>query len=224
MNKKIFLLFILIILIATGAYFGFVSPNKSSLSNNLPSGDALNATYVIDGQSVTLVNGKSEAEAAPGSASVVISSVFGEPISGDLNNDGKNDLAMIISVDQGGSGTFYYATALIDTGFGPMGTNAIFLGDRIAPQPLEIKDNKIIANFADRAPEEDMSETPSVGVTKYITFNGSTLEVAPPVSSTGEHCGGNLANASVCATGLHCAPDPESQLPAGDVGGICVED
>lgn len=43
-------------------------------------------------------------------------------------------------------------------------------------------------------------------------------------SQLGERCGGNMTNAPVCATGLHCAPEAGSHLPFGDVGGQCVKD
>ncbi len=40
----------------------------------------------------------------------------------------------------------------------------------------------------------------------------------------GEHCGGNMSTAAICAVGFHCAPTAGSHLPFGDVGGTCVED
>lgn len=40
----------------------------------------------------------------------------------------------------------------------------------------------------------------------------------------GDHCGGNIMNPPTCRTGFHCAPNPDSHLPFGDVGGICVAD
>lgn len=43
-------------------------------------------------------------------------------------------------------------------------------------------------------------------------------------SAEGQHCGGNIANPPQCPAGYHCAPDPNSHLPFGDVGGICVHD
>ncbi len=42
--------------------------------------------------------------------------------------------------------------------------------------------------------------------------------------NTAQRCGGNMMNAPTCATGYHCAPEPGSHLPFGDVGGICVRD
>ena len=52
----------------------------------------------------------------------------------------------------------------------------------------------------------------------------STASITPPTSGAklGEHCGGNMTTAKICAAGLHCAPTPGSHLPFGDVGGTCV--
>ena len=44
---------------------------------------------------------------------------------------------------------------------------------------------------------------------------------AAQTASQGEHCGGNTANPAQCAAGFTCQPDPNSNLPFGDVGGTC---
>lgn len=186
--------------------------------------DPSNATYTIDGQAVTLVNGKAEAPAAPGSAEQVTTAIFGQPVQGDLNGDGTADSALMLVQDSGGSGTFYYAAAAINATSGAQGTNAVLLGDRIAPQNLQIQNAEVLVNYADRKPGEPMSATPSVGITKYLKYNGSILVEVPSQAGLGEHCGGNMATAAVCAAGLHCAPAPGSHLPFGDVGGVCIAD
>jgi len=60
------------------------------------------------------------------------------------------------------------------------GTNAILLGDRIAPQTTEIKNGQVIVNYADRAAGEPMTARPSVGVSKYLKVEGTTLVEAQP--------------------------------------------
>jgi len=50
--------------------------------------DYKNTTYVIDDKPVTLVNGVSEVEVAPGSTSKVVTRYFGNDAKGDLNGDG----------------------------------------------------------------------------------------------------------------------------------------
>lgn len=140
--------------------------------------DPFNATYVIDGRPVKLVDGKAEMAAAPGSATIATTKIFGQPTSGDLNGDGAPDAAFLLQQDSGGSGIFYYVAAAIGSSFGTHGSNAILLGDRIAPQNIEIQNGEIVANYADRRPGEPMITQPSVGVSKYFIWNGATLQPA----------------------------------------------
>jgi len=61
-----------------------------------------------------------------------------------------NDTPLIQEV--GGSGVFYYAVVALNTVNGYVGSDAVFLGDCIAPQTIEIgKGNVIIVNYAERA-------------------------------------------------------------------------
>ncbi len=183
-----------------------------------------NSTYTVDGTPITLVNGRAEAPAAPGSASKKVTQYFGNNATGDLNGDGVPDAAFILTQSGGGSGTFYYVAAAIKTVDGGYeGTTAYLLGDRIAPQTTQIQNGEIVANYADRNPGEPMTARPSAGKTKYLVLDGTTLKESPRVVGEGERCGGNMAIAPVCKDGYHCAPVPGSQLPFGDVGGVCVK-
>jgi len=137
--------------------------------------DVKNATYVIEGQRTTLINGRAEKEVAAGSASKMVTQYFGNEAKGDFNNDGKQDIAFLLTQNTGGSGTFYYVTVLASMESNYTSTNAILLGDRIAPQTTEFRDGAIIVDYADRKPGEPMTATPSVGVSKYFTVTGSTL-------------------------------------------------
>lgn len=142
--------------------------------------DPENASYTIESKAVQLTAGEASVEIVPGSASKAITQIFGIPTSGDLNGDGKMDAAVMLTQSSGGSGTFYYVAAAINTGESTLGTNAILLGDRVAPQTLEVRDGQIIANYAERKPGEPMTAQPSVGVSKYFTVqNGILLESAP---------------------------------------------
>lgn len=214
MNKNIWLTVLVVVIVGLGAY-QFLGKQPAVF-------DPTNATYIIEGQSVTLVNGKATMEAAPGSATTITTTIFGEPVSGDINGDGKADAAVILVQNPGGSGTFYYVAAALDSGNGAIGTNAVLLGDRIAPDTTQITNGQIIANYADRNPGESMSVAPSVGVSKYLNYNDSMLTASSPVAGPGEHCGGNMTTAAACGTGYHCAPTLGSHLPFGDVGGTCV--
>ena len=174
-TKTLIIVLVVVVVIAGGCFiFGTRSVNAPAPKSPVVF-DPLDATYIIDGQSVTLVNGKAESSATPGSATKITTMIFGIPVNGNLNNDGNADAAVIIVQNPGGSGTFYYIAAAINTGNSAKGTNAILLGDRIAPQNIEIASGEIIANYADRRPNESFAVQPSIGVSKYFFLSGTTL-------------------------------------------------
>ena len=143
-----------------------------------------NGTYFIDDQPITLVNGVSETELAPESTAKQVTSFFGNQVEVDLNADGLLDAAFLLQQSNGGSGVFYYVVAAIKTADGYSGTNAVFIGDRIAPQSTNIDPNnpsQFIVNYADRNADEPMSSTPTIAVSKTFKYeNGSLVEVAAP--------------------------------------------
>ena len=136
------------------------------------------ATYTIDGMAVTLVNGVAEVDAAPGSASKVVTRSFGKSASGDLNADGQADVAFILTQDGGGSGTFYYVVTALKAGTGFKGTNAVLLGDRISPQSISIQNGLITVQYLDRKPDEPMSAEPTVSASKQLKVVDGQLSEA----------------------------------------------
>lgn len=137
--------------------------------------DYKNATYMIEGQRVTLVDGHAESVDAPGASTKTVTQYFGNPATGDLNGDGALDVAFVLTQSSGGSGTFYYAVAALKTVSGYQGTTAILLGDRIAPQTTEIQNGTLTVNYADRKSGDPMTKLPSVGMIKYLKVEGANL-------------------------------------------------
>jgi len=181
---------IIILLIAVSVYY-IINPKHRSINAN---SDAItfarNSTFTLDGANVTLINGKSEVAVATDSATLIKTNYFGNEVFGDLNDDGKADLAFLISQDGGGSGIFYYVIVALnnadnrvdDSGSAQseyIMTNAIFIGDRISPQSTNINDGRLYVNFADRKSEEAMTMEPSVGVSKIFSIdkNGRLEEI-----------------------------------------------
>lgn len=106
---------------------------------------------------------------------------FGNELITDLNDDGRDDVVFIITHQPGGSGTFYYAVAALNTADGYLGSEGYFLGDRIAPQSIEISQNPrhvnvVVVNYADRAPGEPMIASPSVGKSVYLKLVPETMQ------------------------------------------------
>lgn len=72
-------------------------PTETAAPTQAPTPDYLNLTIEIDGNLIPLVDGLNEVEAAPGSASKIITRFFGNEAFGDLNGDGKTDAVFLIT-------------------------------------------------------------------------------------------------------------------------------
>jgi hypothetical protein len=99
----------------------------------------------------------------------------------DLNADGREDIVFLLTQNQGGSGTFYYAVSALNTENGYVGSDGYLLGDRIAPQTTVVSPNLkqkgvIVVNFADRASGEPMTTSPSVGKSVYLKLDISRMQ------------------------------------------------
>lgn len=133
------------------------------------------ATYRIEDREVTLNGGYASHEVAEGSASRTETRVFGEPVMGDLNGDGTEDAALLLTQTTGGTGTFFYVAAALARGDGFLGTDAAFLGDRIAPQNITLRDGVLTVNYAEHAEGQALADAPTAAVSAYFTLTGAYL-------------------------------------------------
>lgn len=179
MNKLILGVFVVVALLVGGFFIlnNYIYQEKQAYTAT----DFKNAEYIVDGTRVRLVNGKAEVEAAPGSATKVVTQYFGNEARTDLNADGKEDVVFLLTQNSGGSGTFYYVVAALQTENGYQGSEALLLGDRIAPQTTEVSQNPthkgvVIVNYADRAPGEPMSAQPSVGKSIWLKLDPTSMQ------------------------------------------------
>lgn len=166
------------LLIAIGCvalgFIGFTALNSYIYNEKQAEGatDEKNATYIIEGNPVTLTNGTAET-ATEGSAITTVTEYFGNELRTDLNNDGREDVVFLLTQQGGGSGTFFYVVPALNTTRGYIGGTAFFLGDRIAPQNINLDEDgtTIIVNYADRKPDEPFTARPSVGVSAWLAFD-----------------------------------------------------
>ena len=121
-----------------------------------------NASFTVNGTLVSLVDGVSSV-AVENSAARTETRYLGSEVEGDLNGDGQEDRAFWITQDATGSGTFYYVVVALKNGQGYTTTNAFRVGDRIAPQAMQIRSEarELHVNFADRKRGEPMTTPPS---------------------------------------------------------------
>ena len=137
----------------------------------------LDATYLIAGQKVKLTNGAIEKDIpfnATSSMKITVKA-FNEPTYMDLNGDGVKDAIFFLYEQLGGTGTFFYVVAAVNEGGTYKGLNAIYLGDRIAPQTINASNGKAAINYATVKDSDPMTAKPSVGVTKYVKIQGGQL-------------------------------------------------
>jgi len=176
--KKILIGFILLIVVilSIGIYkFDFKNQKQTSIYDG---------TYKINGKEYTLKNGISEVTETSGSASKIITKAFGNRVSGDFDNNGTEDLGFLLTQETGGSGTFFYFVALLKFSDGDVGTEAVYIGDRIAPQTTEFRENGvIIVNYGDRNPGESMTTRVSLGKSLYLKLNPQTLQFGEVVQN-----------------------------------------
>jgi hypothetical protein len=132
--------------------------------------DGKNTSFILEGQKVTLVNGVSQISVDSTSASKVVTRYFGNETKGDLNGDGKDDIAFLVTQTTGGSGIFYYAVVALKTSTGYTTTNAFFIGDRIAPQStvIPINSRELQVNYAERKLGEPMTAEPTQGAVTLL--------------------------------------------------------
>jgi len=166
---------IVCVMFVFGASIWTILPVQAGGSDSVLDG-LLNATYFIEKQEVRLIGGRAEVQAAPGSAIKITTAIFGEPVFGDLDGDGRDDAALFLMHNPGGSGTFFYVAAAIAKTGGYQGTNAVLLGDRVAPRAIYIRNKVIVADYADRRPDEPMAAAPSIIKTMYLTLKEGRLE------------------------------------------------
>ena len=188
MNKK-YLLGIIIVLATVALVAVVLKPpvqEAETQSTKIPTADYKNISYIINGQSVTLTDGLGEAELAPDSVMKSTTRYFGNEIRHDLNDDGHEDVVFLLTQDQGGSGIFFYVVAALYTPSGYVGSQAFFLGDRIAPQSINIdegtttrgtaRENVLVVNFATRGQDEPLTNTPTIGKSVWIKLGPTTMQ------------------------------------------------
>lgn len=172
---KKYLIALLVVVVVLAGYV-LLRPNTP-----LGASDPKNATYLIEGQYVQLHDGTAETSSAPDSASKITTRYFGNELVTDLDGDGRNDTAFILTQERGGSGVFFYAVAARNTPDGFVGSDGYFLGDRIVPQATNESTNPqhknvVVFNYAVRAPEEPMTAQPSIGKSAYLKLDPTTMQ------------------------------------------------
>ncbi len=170
-----------LVIVAGIAWQYIASNNGGGNKDNEPESklSPLNCQYIVEGQVVTLKDGKEDSTSPYGNQKMT-TEIVGEAAKGDFNSDGQKDYAVIITQKTDGDvGIYYYAAiALADENAGIIaGTVAVPLGDRIAIQDSAIVNQAFRVNYLDWKTDGDAVEpSPTQPVTKTFILDGIMLK------------------------------------------------
>lgn len=148
--------------IIVGGFFAFNSyiyhEKQGDSQKALTHKDAL---YVVKGRLVKFENGIHTKDS-------ITTRYFGNEVRTDLDLDGRDDIAFLITENAGGTTTSFYVVGALNKEDGYVGSQALFLGDNIAPQPTgKGKGKVIIVNYAD---------TNSVGKSMWLLLDPVSMQ------------------------------------------------
>lgn len=160
-------------IVAFYALNGYIYNEKQAYTAS----DFKDAEYVIEGARVRLTDGIA-------STSEAVTRYFGNELMADIDGDGREDVVFLVTQERGGSGRFYYVVAALNTERGYLGSEGYFIGDRIAPQTTEQgmktassdRSRVVIVNYAERAPGEPFTTSPSVGTSVRLLLDPQTRQ------------------------------------------------
>ncbi|HMP67226.1 MAG TPA: hypothetical protein PKA60_00550 [Candidatus Paceibacterota bacterium] len=190
--KKNINIIIVILLLAIVGFFAFNNYIYNEKQGDGLPNDFQEITFFMSGEPVNLIDGVGVVPSEFGEGPFTTVRYFGNEVSHDIDGDGTVDVAFLVTQETGGSGTFFYLVGALKRDDGYIGTHAVFVGDRIAPQTTEKGEGRqIVVNYADRAPGEPFTTAPSVGKSLYLLLDPVTLEFGEVVQNfEGESNGG----------------------------------
>lgn len=127
----------------------------------------------VSGRTFELVDGEASIQTVSNSDTRETLRVFGDPVYGDLDNDGDEDAVLLLQYSGGGTGVFYYVTFALRDGEDYRASSALLLGDRISSQSVEIQNGRALVRFKDRDPSEPMSSPAAIDRAVWIQYEAS---------------------------------------------------
>ena len=136
--------------------------------------DYKDGLYFLSGEPIQLTDGVSKVPAAPESPIMNVTRYFGNEVRGDLDGDGDEDVAFLVTYEPANSGPYFFLAGAINEGGKYRGTHLMLIGDHVAPQTTEYRDlgapygARVIVNYA----RTDV--TPSEGKSLYAKYSAET--------------------------------------------------
>jgi hypothetical protein len=168
---SLLLLSLALMLVSCG---GRSTVNQKLLS--CPDGAAYNG--IMD-HPITLTNGKWEGPPfVPGGASrPVVGMVEDFRAVGDLDGDGRDEIAVVLWQNSGGSGTFYYIAVLGVRDGRCVNIATDIVGDRVRVEGGRITDGEIVLDLLTAGPEDPVCCPSRKGVMSWKFSNGRLMKI-----------------------------------------------
>jgi len=181
MKKIIYIIIAIVVLV--GGFFALNTFIYNEKQGDSTAGEAVtdprNGTYIIAGEVVILKNGVSEVT-TPNSNVKVVTRYFGNELKTDLNLDGTEDMFFLLTQETDGGEASFYGVGALATSTGYVGTHAVLIGNRIAPQSTtKGEGNMVVVNYAVRTP----GETSSMGKSLWLKLDPATLQFGEVVQN-----------------------------------------
>jgi hypothetical protein len=87
---------------------------------------------------------------------------------GDLDGDGRNDAAVVLASEAGGTGTFVDLFAVLDKDAGPLTRGPASLGDRVKVDSMRVIDRAIKLHLLTHGPDDPLCCPTQRSVETYI--------------------------------------------------------
>ena len=154
--RRLFWAWFVAVFLAGCAHYGDRFPSeKASLSREALANAEYLSEFASSGKA-RLKDGVYREKTAPGAAVEVVIRLSDQYALGDLDGDGVEDAAVILIIQSGGSGTFYYLCAVLNEDGIPLNEATLFLGDRIRIRDLAIRGGRIEMDMVVQGPGDPM--------------------------------------------------------------------
>lgn len=173
---KTILIGIVAVFVFVGGFFVLNSYIYNEKQGENFSKDHKSVMFYISGEPVALKGGVAEAYTDLGGDSKTTVRYFGNEVVHDIDGDGAEDVAFLVSQETVENNNFFYVVGALKRGDGYVGTHAVYVGDRIAPQSTEAGEGRqIVLNYAIAASGDPLTASPSIGKSLYLLLDTETL-------------------------------------------------
>ncbi len=184
--SKIWVSIILIFIFAGGIlawqYFGAPEKEiKEEVDTQLTLKELKNAEYFIVeyDERIQLQNGYYFKPWQPNSATGLEVQIYNSKVAfGDLNNDGKEDAALVLTASGGGSGSFRSLVVMLNEEGKPLYLTEESLGDRVVVNSINIESGIIILNMIVHAPGDGLCCPSLEKIFKYRLSENQLLKIS----------------------------------------------